>query len=138
MTGVIEAAGGVIWRMSDKGHVEVLAVHRPDRDDWSLPKGKLDPGETAVGAAVREVEEETGFRCRVGPELAEARYRHRKGRAKRVRYWAMQVEDGSFRRNDEVDEVRWIRLDRAPDLLTYPHDLLVLASLTTVLAEVTT
>jgi 8-oxo-dGTP pyrophosphatase MutT (NUDIX family) len=123
---VIEAAGGVVWRRGSKGALKVLLVHRDRYDDWSFPKGKLDAGETHRHAALREVEEETGLRCKTGDELPEVRYDDRKGRPKRVRYWSMEPVDGSFAPNDEVDEVRWLSLDDARDALTYAHDLAVL------------
>jgi 8-oxo-dGTP diphosphatase len=119
---MIEAAGGVVWRRSSSGSLKVLVVHRPRYDDWSLPKGKLDPGEKALAAALREVEEETGLRCEAQVELQEVRYRDRKDRAKRVRYWAMVAVDGEFAPNDEVDEVRWVTVPDARDLLSYEHD----------------
>ena len=126
---MIEAAGGVVWKVTSKGVVKVLLVHRPRYDDWSFPKGKLDPGESHHQAALREVEEETGLRCRTGDELPEARYADRKGRPKRVRYWSMEPIDGEFVPNDEVDEVRWMSLDEAVELLSYAHDRAVLAAL---------
>lgn len=119
---VIEAAGGVIWRRARKGTLEVLVVHRPRYDDWSLPKGKLDPGETHRRAALREVEEETGLRCTTQAELRAVTYEDRKGRPKRVRYWAMVVVDGEFTPNSEVDEVRWVPADSVAELLTYGRD----------------
>lgn len=131
---VIEAAGGVVWRRSAKGNLKVLLVHRPRYDDWTLPKGKLDPGESAKAAALREVEEETGLRCRLGPELPSVRYTDRQDRGKRVRYWAMEPEAGEFAPNDEVDEVRWLKLAPAAELLTYAHDRPVLAALERALA----
>ena len=84
-------------------------MHRPRYDDWSLPKGKLDAGETWEAAALREVEEEVGMRCRLGEELPPVRYRDNKGRDKAVRYWLMEPEDDAapFTPNDEVDEMRW-------------------------------
>ena len=104
-------------------------MHRDRYDDWSFPKGKLDPGETHRQAALREVEEETGLRCKTGDELPEVRYDDRKGRPKRVRYWSMEAVDGSFEPNDEVDEVRWLSLDEARATLSYVHDLTVLDGL---------
>jgi 8-oxo-(d)GTP phosphatase len=118
----VEAAGGVLWRPGQHGEVELLLVHRPRSRDWSFPKGKLDPGETAIGAALREVREETGLRCTVDGDLGETRYVDRKGRSKRVRYWAMQPAAGRFRRNTEVDKVRWVPLDEVLHRLTYGHD----------------
>jgi 8-oxo-dGTP diphosphatase len=126
---VIEAAGGVVWRISAKGLLKVLLVHRPRYDDWSLPKGKLDPGETHRHAALREVEEETGFRCKTGDELAEVRYRDRKDRDKRVRYWSMEPLSGEFEANDEVDEVRWVPADKVGELLTYRRDVAIVHQL---------
>ena len=118
----VKAAGGVVWR--DGERPEVVVVHRPRYDDWSLPKGKLDPGEGWEEAALREVEEEVGLRCRLGTELPPVAYRDNKGRAKVVRYWVMHTEDdsSSFSPNDEVDEMRWVAADEAPAMLTYPRD----------------
>ena len=118
----VKAAGGVVWRHGDDG-VEVVVAHRPRYDDWSLPKGKLDDGESWEQAALREVEEEVGLRGRLGHELEPAAYEDRKGRGKVVRYWLMEVEnDPGFEPNDEVDEMRWLPLEAAAAQLTYPHD----------------
>jgi 8-oxo-dGTP diphosphatase len=115
----VEAAGGVV--LDDEGRVAI--VHRPRYDDWSLPKGKLEAGETFEEAAVREVEEETGMRCSLGEELDPVRYRDNKDRPKIVRYWLMHVEDDpGFEPNDEVDGLRWVTPGEAAELLTYPHD----------------
>jgi 8-oxo-dGTP diphosphatase len=98
-------------------------VHRPKHDDWSLPKGKLDPGESWEEAALREVEEEIGLRCRLGRELPPVSYQDEKGRDKVVRYWLMQPEeDRPFEPNDEVGELRWLVPDAAAGLLSYEHD----------------
>ena len=120
----VKASGGVVWRRADDGSLELVVVHRPRYDDWSLPKGKLDPGESWEEAALREVEEEVGLRCRLGDELPPVSYRDNKGRAKVVRYWLMEPEDdGSpFTPNDEVDDMRWVDVDEAAGLLSYPHD----------------
>jgi 8-oxo-dGTP diphosphatase len=117
----VKAAGGVVWRRG-AGGVEIAVAHRPHRRDWSLPKGKLDPGESWEQAALREVEEEIGFRCRLGRELAATSYRDQKGRSKIVRYWMMEPLEGEFEPNPEVDEVRWLIPSAAADLLTYEHD----------------
>ncbi len=126
---MIEAAGGVVWRANGKPHLEILLIHRPQQNDWSLPKGKLRRRESALECALREVREETGLRCSVGQELPGTRYKDRKGRDKRVRYWAMEEIAGQFRRNREVDETRWLRIDHAAEMLTYDHDLTVIAGL---------
>ena len=120
----VKASGGVVWRRAPGGAVELVVVHRPRYDDWSLPKGKLDPDETWEHAALREVEEEVGLRCRLGDELPPVGYRDNKGREKAVRYWLMQPEDGGapFTPNEEVDEMRWVDPAAAAALLSYPHD----------------
>jgi 8-oxo-dGTP diphosphatase len=117
----VKAAGGVVWRRG-AGGVEVAVAHRPHREDWSLPKGKLDPGESWEEAAVREVEEEIGYRCKLGRELPHISYLDQKGRPKVVRYWLMEPVSGEFTPNDEVDELRWLIPAAAAALLTYPHD----------------
>lgn len=118
------AAGGVVWRPAVDG-VEIVLVHRPRHEDWSLPKGKLDDGETWLDAAVREVGEETGLAVEVGDSLGEVTYqvtRHGKVLGKAVRYWALRATGGEFVPNDEVDELRWVSVDAAVDLLTYDLD----------------
>ncbi|HET8755599.1 MAG TPA: NUDIX hydrolase [Solirubrobacteraceae bacterium] len=117
----VKAAGGVVWRRGDRG-IEVVLVHRPRYDDWAFPKGKLDPGESWEDAALREVEEETGLRCRLGDELPPTSYRDPKGRAKVVRYWRMEPLAGEFVPSKEVDELRWVSPDDARSLLSYEHD----------------
>ena len=126
---VVEAAGGVVWRRSPAGDLEVLLVHRPRYDDWTVPKGKLGGGEDHATAALREVQEETGLRCNLGEELASTSYIDRKGRPKRVRYWAMTPAGGDFTPTEEVDEVRWMAIDAAADQLTYARDRAVLLAL---------
>jgi 8-oxo-dGTP pyrophosphatase MutT (NUDIX family) len=126
---VIEAAGGVVWRTSPAGQLEVLIVHRPHRDDWSLPKGKRRRRESAPACALREVHEETGFRCVLGRELSPSCYVDRKGRVKRVRYWSMETSAGTFLPNDEVDEIRWVAVGSLHHVLSYDRDLVVVHSL---------
>ena len=126
----VKAAGGVVWRTADDGRIEVLLVHRPRYDDWSLPKGKREPGERDEECALREIEEETGFLCTPGRELPGTRYRDAKGRRKHVRYWEMQVRGGAFVANEEVDSVRWLPVDAAETLLSYPRDRPVLREFT--------
>ena len=111
----IRAAGGVLWREQD-GQLLVALVHRPKYDDWSLPKGKLEPGEPDVVGAVREVCEETGFAVTAGRSLGSSSYRVLdSGRdvAKTVRWWSMRATAGAFVPNAEVDELRWLPLARA-------------------------
>lgn len=132
-TDVVQAAGGVVWRRSPAGDVEVLLVHRPRYDDWTVPKGKLEAGEDHAEAALREVAEETGLRCALGPELPSTSYRDRRDRPKLVRYWAMMPTEGTFTPTDEVDEIRWLPLDLAETLLTYDRDMPVLVALTAAL-----
>ena len=120
------AAGAVLWRPdADTGAPEVAVIHRPRYDDWSLPKGKVDPGETEPVTAVREIEEETGFRSHLGRRLSTVTYPVDSG-AKLVRYWAARCVSGEFAANDEVDELKWLPPERAMSELVYPHDRKVL------------
>jgi 8-oxo-dGTP pyrophosphatase MutT (NUDIX family)/phosphohistidine phosphatase SixA len=120
----VVAAGAVVSR---KGP-EILLVHRPKYDDWSFPKGKLDPGEHMTTAAVREVAEETGLDIRLGPPLTSQRWALRDDgdRVKRVHYWAGRLIGGddvsTYQPNPEIDAVRWVKLDQVADLLTYDRD----------------
>jgi 8-oxo-dGTP diphosphatase len=118
----VRAAGGVVWSRWGRGPVRILVVHRPRYDDWSLPKGKCDKGESDADCALREVWEETGLTCALGAELLPTRYRDNKGRDKTVRYWAMEPVSGAFTPNAEIDEVRWLPVPEAVNLLTYDHD----------------
>jgi len=125
----IRASGGAVLRVGAGRLVDVLLVHRPGHRDWTLPKGKVEPGEADEDCALREVAEETGFECLLGPELGESRYRDRKGRPKGVRYWAMTVRAGAFQPNSEVDEIRWVPLPSAGRELSYPGDRAILDAL---------
>lgn len=119
------AAGAVVWRAGT-----LAVVHRPRYDDWTLPKGKLDPGETIAQAAVREVDEETGHQVVLGRHLNTVRYPVRDGKGanteKRVDYFAATVTGGTFHPNEEVDELRWLTLGEAREILSYPQDRTVL------------
>ncbi|WP_029723714.1 bifunctional NUDIX hydrolase/histidine phosphatase family protein [Salinispora cortesiana] len=121
MASGIRAAGGVLWRPGRSG-IEVCLVHRPRYGDWSLPKGKLEPGEHPLRAALREVAEETDVRAVPQARLPSVRYRSQ-DRPKVVGYWSMRaVATGGFQPDTEVDEVRWLAVDKAVRLASYPHD----------------
>lgn len=126
----VHAAGAVLWRGTggnDPAAVEVAVVHRPHHDDWSLPKGKVDPGETRVDAAVREVAEETGFAAVLGRHLRTVRYPVGAD-DKVVEYWSACAGDGAFTPGEETDELRWLPPDAAAALLSYDADRDVLAA----------
>ncbi len=123
----------MLWRRSPvDGEVEICLVHRPKYDDWSFPKGKLKHGEDPLAGALREVEEETGFRCEAGPRLPTVRY-FANGRPKQVSYWAAEALDGHFVPNREVDRVRWLPAAVARERLTQPRDRYVIDELPTAL-----
>jgi 8-oxo-dGTP diphosphatase len=129
-TELVLAGGGLVVRQSRLDDIEVAVVHRPTREDWSFPKGKVEPKETLTDCALREVLEETGLRCRIVSFVGTTEYRDRKNRPKIVAYWAMHAEEGTFRPSEEVDELRWVEIsDPAADLLTYERDRELLASL---------
>lgn len=122
MTGIdVRAAGCVIWGKS-AGERRFAVVHRPRYDDWSFAKGKLDPGETELEAALREVLEETGLEGEVGPALPTVFYEDHRQRSKSVHYWTLEHTKGAFVENDEVDELRWCTANEAVELLSYEHD----------------
>jgi 8-oxo-dGTP pyrophosphatase MutT (NUDIX family) len=132
----VRAAGGVVWRRVPAG-IEVVLVHRPAYDDWALPKGKVEPRESDEEAALREVREETGLSCRLGPELPSTTYRDAEGRPKVVRYWAMTVLPGTGaianaqpallpEAKDEIDDLLWAPVDEARQRFTYARDVVVL------------
>lgn len=121
----VEAAGGVIRRRGVSG-VRIALVHRPKYDDWTLPKGKAEPGEQESDNALREVREETGLECELGPRVTSVRYHDHLDRPKVVRYWLMYPAGGTFVPNAEVDLLRWLTMDEALRTLTYDHDRSVL------------
>jgi 8-oxo-dGTP pyrophosphatase MutT (NUDIX family) len=121
----VRAAGGLVVRDGERGP-EVLLVHRPAYDDWSLPKGKAHQGETDEDCALREVQEETGLSCELGRELPSTRYRDAKGRPKVVRYWTMDAGGGEARAQAEIDAVEWLPLEEAKRRLTWDRDRTVL------------
>jgi 8-oxo-dGTP pyrophosphatase MutT (NUDIX family) len=113
----------VIVRPGRSDRDEVLVVHRPRYDDWTLPRGKCEPGESDQSCALREVEEETGLVCELGDEVAVVEYEDGAGRPKRVRYFAMTPHDGARAAADnEVDAVRWLTQEEALETLTYGRD----------------
>ena len=130
---IVPAAGTVLWR-TNNDQLDVAVVHRPRYDDWSLPKGKAEPGETLPACAVRETVEETGFRAVLGRLAGEVSYRltsgSRAGARKLISYYAGQAVGGRFRANDEVDELRWLDPRRAAEQLTYAADRAVLNAFT--------
>jgi len=120
-TDVVRAAGVVVLRDTDS-FPEVLIVHRPHRSDWSLPKGKVDPGEHLLETAVRECAEETGLIVALRAPLPQQAY-EALGRPKTVDYWIGVIrEDEGFAPDEEIDEIRWVPVDRAAGILTYAHD----------------
>lgn len=128
MTAVVRAAGGVVWRRRADA-VEVVLVHRPKYGDWTFPKGKNLPDEDDEACALREVEEETGLRCSLGPELPASTYPDRQGRTKVVRFWVMEpAGGGTLAPSNEVDDARWMPLDEAKRSLSYERDRAVLTS----------
>ncbi|WP_371484493.1 NUDIX hydrolase [Kitasatospora sp. NBC_00315] len=129
------AAGAVLWLPGREkkhgkglGRPRIALIHRPKYDDWSLPKGKLDPGESMTQAALREVEEETGMRCVLGPELPTQHYLAQ-GRPKEVRYWAAVPSGGAFAPNREVDRLEWLPARKARARLTHDRDRLLVDAL---------
>jgi 8-oxo-dGTP diphosphatase len=125
---VVHAAGGVVTRRNRSGSVEMLAVHRPRYDDWSLPKGKLDSADAGLqDTARREIAEETGFRCVLGPAVGVTTYVDQEGRDKTVSYWLARPIGGSFVPTDEVDALRWFPPKDAA-LLTRPDDQRIVAT----------
>ena len=129
-TELVLAAGGLVIRPSSGPQgIEIAIVHRPIREDWSYPKGKVEPKELLTECALREVREETGLRCRIVSFVGTTEYRDRKDRRKIAAYWMMTPEGGAFRSSEEVDEMRWVELGRAGELLTYERDRELLAVL---------
>ncbi len=123
MTQLIRAAGGVVYRKTPKGKIRVLMVHRQQYDDWTLPKGKADNGESPEETAVREVLEETGQRCRIVAPLGATRYRVQGG-VKEVHWFAMKPlpDSPGFTKNAEVDRIKWLSRRKLLERLSYEQD----------------
>lgn len=127
MTSPVLAAGAVCWKVTPKGNLKILVVHRTQHRDVSLPKGKVDPGETLPETAVREIAEETGLVIGLGPPLGIVEYPLPNGRDKVVYYWSAEVSpsaiaNSTFVSNDEIESLTWMKLDKARAQLSYPHD----------------
>jgi len=119
---LIRAAGGIVYRTVDAGHIELACIYREARGDWTFPKGKLDPGETFEQAAIREVLEEIGMHCHIERFIGTTNYIHRKGKPKIVAYYLMAVNKGEFAPNEEVDELVWLPLEQVRGHLTHERD----------------
>jgi 8-oxo-(d)GTP phosphatase len=127
VTSPVLAAGAVCWKVTPKGNLKILVVHRTQHRDISLPKGKVDPGETLPETAVREIAEETGLIIGLGPPLGVVEYSLPNGRDKVVYYWSAEVPpsaiaNSTFVSNDEIESLSWMKLDKARARLSYPHD----------------
>lgn len=126
-TPPVLAAGAVCWREGADGAVEILLVHRTQHRDCSIPKGKVDPGETLPETAVREIAEETGLLVGLGVPLGVVEYTLPNGRPKQVSYWAARVGElaqanSTFASNDEIERLSWMTVPAAREALSYPHD----------------
>ena len=119
---LIQAAGAVLWRKSDKLKLEIAIIHRPRYNDWSLPKGKVESGESHISAGYREIQEETGYESTFGPEIGTVVYKL-EGAPKEVRYWAAAATVKTGTPNpQEVDEVLWLEPMKAKEKLTNKDD----------------
>ncbi|HET8740037.1 MAG TPA: NUDIX hydrolase [Acidimicrobiia bacterium] len=128
MTKVIQAAGGLVFRMTPKGNLKILLVHRPRYDDWGLPKGKASKRESPEETALREVLEETGYRCRIVAPIGTTRYRI-DGGVKEVHWFAMRPlpDSPGFKKNKEVDDFKWLSPAKAKARCDYENDRAIIA-----------
>jgi 8-oxo-dGTP pyrophosphatase MutT (NUDIX family) len=122
----VRAGGGVVCRLLPSGVIEAALIHRRAPADWTLPKGKLYPGETPEQGALREVKEETGFRCQLLRSLGSIDYNDRRGRRKIAFYWLMRRLSGRFQPGEEVDHLLWLPFEAAAELLHHERDQVVL------------
>lgn len=123
MTRVVRAAGGLVLHKTPKGNLKILIVHRPSYDDWSLPKGKADKGETPEETAVREVLEETGYHCRIVAPIGTTRHRMSRGVKEVVWYVMRRLPDSpGFKKNSEIDAIRWVSRKAANQILDHGND----------------
>lgn len=118
---LVPAAGAVLYRVED-GVPQCAVVHRSRYDDWSLPKGKVDAGESLPTAAVREIAEETGFDAVLESLIGTTAYPLKENARKEVTYWSARAGDGAFVPNSEVDELRWLPVEEAKQLVSYALD----------------
>ncbi len=125
-TRIVPAAGAVLYRL-DGHHPRCAVVHRPRYDDWSLPKGKVDPGESLPVTAVREIAEETGFTATLEHRIGTTAYPLKENSRKEVTYWSALAHGGNFEPNEEVDEIRWLPVPEASELVSYPLDRKILS-----------
>lgn len=131
----VYAAGGVVWRLVE-GKLRVLVIHRTAYADVSLPKGKVDPGETLAETAAREIFEETGIRVRLGVPVGVSRYRMPGKRQKIVHYWSAEatpeaIRASAFVPNKEVAAIEWLSPKKALAQLSYPVDVEILENFLT-------
>lgn len=124
---VIQAAGGILWKKIE-GQKKLAIVHRHKHKDWSLPKGKVDKGETWKETALREVLEETGFEAKIKKYAGSISYLL-EGKPKVVLFWHMKIKsEKKGKMNGEVDEVRWVTIKEAQELLDYPEEITIIKS----------
>ncbi|GAA2008530.1 NUDIX hydrolase [Microbacterium ulmi] len=135
----VYAAGGVLWRLVE-GKLKVLLIHRTAYADITLPKGKVDPGETLAETAVREIYEETGIRVSLGVPVGVSRYHMPNKRQKIVHYWAAEATEPAIRAsafvpNKEIAALEWVGLNKARKRLSYPVDIEILDHFATLVDE---